>query len=75
MLQATAQSPSSSLRTSDGRTRFTQYMSYARDTVDIWMERVRTRRALLTLDDRMLQDIGVSRADACNEAEKPFWQR
>lgn len=75
MLQAIAQSPTSSLRTPVGRTRFIRYMSRARDTVGLWMERVRTRRALLTLDDRMLLDIGLSRADAWHEAEKPFWQR
>jgi uncharacterized protein YjiS (DUF1127 family) len=39
-----------------------------------WSERVRQRRALLTLDDRMLKDIGVSRADVLRECDKPFWQ-
>ena len=40
----------------------------------LWHERARQRRRLLELDDRMLKDIGVSRADAVREASKPFWQ-
>jgi uncharacterized protein YjiS (DUF1127 family) len=39
-----------------------------------WHERARQRRALLRLDDRMLKDIGISRADAEREASRPFWQ-
>ena len=46
----------------------------ALDTVWIWHWRARTRRQLLTLGDRMLADIGVSRVDASREAAKPFWQ-
>lgn len=38
-----------------------------------WHERARQRRTLLTLDDCMLKDIGVSRTDAELEANKPFW--
>jgi uncharacterized protein YjiS (DUF1127 family) len=32
------------------------------------------RRRLLTLDDRMLRDVGISRAEVHGEAEKPFWR-
>jgi uncharacterized protein YjiS (DUF1127 family) len=32
------------------------------------------RRKLMTLDDRMLSDIGISRADAEAEYRKPFWR-
>ncbi|MHA1536569.1 MAG: DUF1127 domain-containing protein [Alphaproteobacteria bacterium] len=39
-----------------------------------WQERVNSRHALLKLDDRMLRDIGVSRADAVSESDKPFWR-
>jgi uncharacterized protein YjiS (DUF1127 family) len=39
-----------------------------------WHERARQRRTLLTLDDCMLKDIGVSRTDAELEANKPFWR-
>ena len=41
----------------------------------LWAERAAQRRALASLDDRTLQDIGVSRATAIGEAEKPFWRR
>jgi uncharacterized protein YjiS (DUF1127 family) len=37
-------------------------------------ERARQRRALLALDDWMLKDIGLSRADAQHEYVKRFWQ-
>jgi uncharacterized protein YjiS (DUF1127 family) len=37
-------------------------------------ERQRQRQALLKLDDRMLSDIGVSRADVEREGSKPFWK-
>lgn len=36
--------------------------------------RARSRRHLAALDARLLQDIGVSRTAALNEARKPFWQ-
>jgi uncharacterized protein YjiS (DUF1127 family) len=32
----------------------------------------RERRALMALDDRMLADVGLSRADAYREAHRPF---
>jgi uncharacterized protein YjiS (DUF1127 family) len=38
-----------------------------------WQELVRQRRALLRLDDHMLKDIGLSRADALREGERRFW--
>ncbi len=34
----------------------------------------RSRRQLLTLDDRLLKDIGISRAQARQESRKTFWQ-
>jgi uncharacterized protein YjiS (DUF1127 family) len=39
-----------------------------------WRERARQRRNLASLDDRMLKDIGIDRATARKEADKPFWQ-
>jgi uncharacterized protein YjiS (DUF1127 family) len=39
-----------------------------------WHELVRQRRSLLTLDERMLKDIGVTRAEAECEASRPFWR-
>jgi uncharacterized protein YjiS (DUF1127 family) len=43
------------------------------ETVQIWLERMNSRRELARLDDRMLQDIGIDRADVDLEVEKPFW--
>lgn len=39
-----------------------------------WYYRWRQRHALMRLDDHLLKDIGVSRADAEHEAAKPFWK-
>ena len=39
-----------------------------------WLERSRERQALLALDDWVLKDIGLSRADVMREGDKPFWQ-
>ena len=54
------------------------YMSHSPlrvlDALARWSERAQSRRALMTLDDRMLSDIGVSRADAHREASTPFWR-
>ena len=38
-----------------------------------WHDISRERRALLELDDHMLRDIGITRADAEQEAGRPFW--
>ena len=35
--------------------------------------RHRSRTLLASLDDHMLKDIGLTRADAEREAQKPFW--
>jgi uncharacterized protein YjiS (DUF1127 family) len=40
-----------------------------------WMTRDRERRHLHGLSDRMLKDIGLSRADLEREAGKRFWRR
>jgi uncharacterized protein YjiS (DUF1127 family) len=37
-------------------------------------ERARERRTLAGLDDRMLKDIGLTRADVAAESGKPFWR-
>jgi uncharacterized protein YjiS (DUF1127 family) len=44
------------------------------DMLLLFHERARQRQALRALDDRLLKDIGVSRADAEREANKPFWR-
>ena len=43
-------------------------------TLLLWHERARQRRHLQDLSDRMLRDIGLSRADVLAEAYKPFWR-
>lgn len=44
------------------------------ETVGLWIERSRTRRALAFLDDRQLEDLGLTRADQRQEGSKPFWR-
>ncbi|WP_250655482.1 DUF1127 domain-containing protein [Alkalimarinus coralli] len=39
-----------------------------------YRENSRQRRQLAQLPDYLLKDIGITRADALKEAEKPFWQ-
>ena len=41
----------------------------------IWRERVHQREALKRLDDRLLDDVGLSREQARRETAKPFWRR
>jgi uncharacterized protein YjiS (DUF1127 family) len=51
-------------------------------TLRIWQERARSRRALRTLLQTqramggvpLWQDLGVSRVDLLSEARKPFWR-
>ena len=43
-------------------------------TLLIWQEHASERHALASLDDRMLRDVGLSRADIEVEANKPFWR-
>jgi uncharacterized protein YjiS (DUF1127 family) len=49
----------------------------ARDLLDLaleWHERARSRHQLEGLSDRMLQDIGLTRAQVEVETDKPFWR-
>ena len=39
-----------------------------------WSEQSAQRRRLAQLDDRMMKDVGLSRADAYRESSKWFWQ-
>jgi uncharacterized protein YjiS (DUF1127 family) len=43
-------------------------------TLRAWRQRLRERDQLARLDDRMLSDIGLTRADAQYLASKPFWR-
>ena len=53
---------------------FQQFASVAVARLLCWHELARQRRALLTLNDRMLKDIGATRAEAEREAGRPFWR-
>lgn len=44
------------------------------DLLATWHQRSADRRHLLTLDDGMLRDVGLSRADVELESSKPFWR-
>ncbi len=40
----------------------------------VWQERGQQRRHVAALDDRLLRDMGISRAEAAREAAVPFWR-
>lgn len=58
----------------DRRVSGPQLLSVSLGLVLRWMDRARQRRALQALDDRLLKDIGVTRADVELETAKWFWQ-
>ena len=39
-----------------------------------WSYRRRSRQHLQAMDDHMLSDIGLSRDEAFDEGQKPFWR-
>ena len=43
-------------------------------TLRLWRRRARERAALAGLDERALHDIGLSRASAAFEINKPLWR-
>ncbi len=43
-------------------------------TLQAWARRAEERRQLLDLDPRLLDDIGLTPAEALAEARKPFWK-
>jgi len=63
------------------RTRSAELWIAVRQSCGTWMDslyrcqqRLRQRLMLQKLDDRMLQDLALSRADVEAEASKPFWR-
>ena len=44
-------------------------------TLAIWVSRTEERRQLAELNDHMLKDIGLTRAEVAVEINKYFWQR
>lgn len=45
-----------------------------RETVRLWIIRYQGRRRIVDLDDRLLEDIGITREQAAAEYRKFFWQ-
>jgi uncharacterized protein YjiS (DUF1127 family) len=45
-----------------------------REHLVVWRRRYRTRLHLLDLSDYELEDLGLSRAAAREEAMRPFWE-
>jgi uncharacterized protein YjiS (DUF1127 family) len=65
----------SAARTTEGFvTRLSRLPLAIIETLLIWQERARQRHHLASLDDRLLSDMGLSRADAERESAVPFWR-
>lgn len=47
---------------------------YFADLLAHWAERSASRRTLQHLPDEVLEDVGLTRAQAADEAAKPFWR-
>ena len=43
------------------------------EALALWRDQARQRRILVALDERMLSDIGSSRAATKRKSDKPFW--
>ena len=61
-------------RRATGGARFSIGLKSLIEPLASWRARAKQRHELLVLDDRLLSDIGISRAQAEAEAAKPFWQ-
>ena len=44
------------------------------ETLVVWQGRANQRGHLASLEDHVLMDMGMSRADATRESSKPFWR-
>ena len=53
---------------------FLRVLDAAVDKVYLWQERAAQRTHLAGLDDHLLKDLGISRAEVLREAAKPFWR-
>ncbi|GGC93671.1 DUF1127 domain-containing protein [Vreelandella lutescens] len=51
-----------------------QLVSQLRYQLSHYQQRRRSRRQLLTLDDHLLKDIGLTREQACQEGKQTFWK-
>ena len=50
------------------------FVTRSLDRAMSWLDHARQRRHLGQLDDRLLRDIGLSRAEVDNEISQRFWQ-
>ena len=57
-----------------GQTSVSQLIVRLFDRLGDWADTNRQRHDLAMLDDDLLRDIGIDRATAQVEAEKPFWR-
>jgi len=57
-----------------GRDLLVQDLVKLTDTIGQWSERDYARRHLMSVDERMLDDLAWSRATISNEVVKPFWR-
>ena len=51
-----------------------RWNSWALELVEVWMHRSRTRAALRKLDAHLLNDAGITPAEAYREGAKPLWR-
>ena len=51
------------------------FMKNGKETLGKWVKRSRGRADLAKMNDRMLADIGLTRADVYQETGKHFWQK
>jgi uncharacterized protein YjiS (DUF1127 family) len=66
--------PALPLRARRRSRRLACWLSDAGARTRLWQCRRHGRQQLLTLDDHLLRDIGISRLQAEAEAHKPFWR-
>jgi len=53
---------------------YTQLLGQNTKQIALYKHRYRSRKALLKLDENRLKDIGISKAQAEEEARTPFWK-
>ena len=70
---ATVAAMSSLIRRSSDRNAVRVFAEIA-GAVALWRRRARERRLIAALSHEQLKDMGLSRADAWREAQKPFWR-
>ena len=57
-----------------GPNSWSQLVWHVVEVAEIWVGRRRQRRQLAAMSDYLLRDMGIGRAEAEQEAMKPFWR-